>query len=156
MLKSYLIAFCTVLFSGISLHAQEVLSSQGESYASDNLIMDYTLGEVVIETASSENHTLTQGFHQTSWNFLGQVDHKEDYRATVFPNPSIDQLNIEAYDFQDVSYTLFDANGKLLRQGQLQSQLTELDVRSLTSGHYSLILSSDVERLKTFKLVKLH
>ena len=156
MLKSYLIAACVVLFSGISLHAQEVLSSQGELYTSDNLIMDYTLGEIFIETVSSESHTLTQGFHQTSWSFLGQVNHKEDYRATVFPNPSIDQLNIEAYDFQDVSYTLFDANGKLLRQGQLQSQLTELDVRSLAAGHYSLILSSDVERLKTFKLVKLH
>jgi hypothetical protein len=51
--------------------AQEVFSSQGEAYSNANGSIDFTIGEVVINTGTDGTNDLTQGFHQTNWNFLG-------------------------------------------------------------------------------------
>ena len=41
-----------------------VVSSSGDSYSNGNIIMDYTLGEIVVEAYGSPTTILTQGFHQ--------------------------------------------------------------------------------------------
>ena len=41
-----------------------VISSSGDSYSNGGVIMDYTLGEIVVETYANSTTILTQGFHQ--------------------------------------------------------------------------------------------
>ena len=41
-----------------------VVSSSGDSYNNGGVMMDYTLGEIVVETFSNSANILTQGFHQ--------------------------------------------------------------------------------------------
>ena len=50
---------------------QEVVSTQGDSYTNASGSIDFTIGEVVINTVTDGTNDLTQGFHQTNWNFLG-------------------------------------------------------------------------------------
>ena len=57
---------------------QEVISSQGDSYSNASGSVDFTIGEVVIATGTDGNNDLTQGFHQTNWNFVGLEDHNPD------------------------------------------------------------------------------
>ena len=59
------------LFTAFAASAQEVVSSQGETYSNANGSIDFTVGEVIINTGSSGTNDLTQGFHQTNWDFLG-------------------------------------------------------------------------------------
>ena len=137
-----------------SVHSQEVVSTQGETYSSPNAIIDFTVGEVVINTVSDGTNNITQGFHQTNWNFLGLENHTPSFEAIIYPNPTEDVLNIRTSTFENVRYTLYDAQGKLVMQNILSSEQTPIQVSQLAPGSYSLTLNNDTQNLKTFKLIK--
>ena len=137
-----------------SVHSQEVVSTQGETYSSPNAIIDFTVGEVVINTVSDGTNNITQGFHQTNWNFVGLESHTPSFEAIIFPNPTLEVLNIRASAFENVIYTLYDAQGKLVMQDILSAEQTLIPVSQLATGSYSITLNNPTQNLKTFKLIK--
>jgi hypothetical protein len=147
------------LFSAATVSAQEVVSTQGDSYSNSNAGIDFTIGEVIINTGTDGSHDLTQGFHQTNWNFLGVEDFAPDYEASIFPNPTSDVLNIKTSSFENVTYTLYDAQGKLVLQSILAAEVTPIQVSHLAPGAYSLQLTFEegkksTSKSKMFKLIK--
>ena len=144
------------LFATISVSAQEVVSTQGDSYSNAGGNIDFTIGEVIINTGTNGINDLTQGFHQTNWNFVGLEDHAPSYEATVFPNPTSEVLNIRTSTFENVTYTLYDAQGKLVLQDKLSAEQTAIQVSQFAPGAYTLLLNNETQNLKTFKLVKTH
>ena len=144
------------LSSALTTTAQEVVATQGDSYSNTSTQIDFTIGEIIINTESDGVNTLTQGFHQTNWNFIGLENHAPEYEASIFPNPTSEILNIRTSTFENVTYTLYDAQGKLILQGKLTQVQTPIRVGQLATGKYSLILDSQNQKLKTFKLVKTH
>ena len=153
-MKKQIFLFAT-FFAAFSASAQEVISSQGETYSNANGSIDFTVGEVIINTGSNGTNDLTQGFHQTNWNFLGVEDFAPDYQATIFPNPTQDVLNIKTSVYENVTYTLYDAQGKLVLQNILSAEQTPIQVSQLAPGSYTLTLNNQTQNLKTFKLVKI-
>jgi hypothetical protein len=154
MKKNTIVFF--LLFASISVSAQEVVSTQGDSYSNASANIDFTIGEVIIATETDGTNDITQGFHQTNWNFLGLEDHAPNYEAIIFPNPTEDVLNIRTSTFENVTYTLYDAQGKLVMQNILSAEQTPIQVSQLAPGNYSLTLTNQTQNLKTFKLVKTH
>ena len=150
------------LFVAISVSAQEVVATQGDSYSNASANIDFTIGEVIIDTGTDGTNDLTQGFHQTNWNFVGVEDFAPDYEASIFPNPTSDVLNIRTSSFENVTYTLYDAQGKLVMQNILSAEQTPIQVSELAPGAYSLELifeegskgSLSSPKRKTFKLIK--
>ena len=152
MMKNTIVLFS--LLTSVSISAQEVISSQGDSYSNSNGSIDFTIGEVIISTETDGTNVLTQGFHQTNWNFLGLEDHVPTYEATIFPNPTGSELNILTEACDNVIYTLYDAKGKLVLQNVLSSEQTAINVDRIASGNYSLTLSKKAQNLKSFILIK--
>ena len=142
------------LITTFSVSAQEVISTQGDSYSNAIGNIDFTIGEVIINTGTNGTIDITQGFHQTNWNFLGVEDFAPNYEAIIFPNPTEDVLNIKTSSFENVTYTLYDAQGKLVMQDKLSAEQTPIQVTQLAPGSYSLTLNNAIQNLKTFKLVK--
>ena len=150
-----------LILTAITSTAQEVVSTQGDSYSNTSGSIDFTIGEVVINTGTDGTNDVTQGFHQTNWNFLGVEDHAYNYEATIFPNPTEDLLNIRTSMFENVTYTLYDAQGKLMLQDKLSAEQTLIQVSQLAPGSYTLTLNKTMREhqdllLKTFKLIKQH
>mgnify|MGYP001388431852 CR=1 FL=1 len=133
---------------------QEVVSTRGGSYTNSNGSIDFTIGEVIINTGTDGTNDLTQGFHQTNWKFSGIENHTPSYEAVIFPNPTEESLNIKTSTYENVVYTLYDAQGKLVMQNELVEEQTSLQVSHLAPGKYSLVLNNKTEKLKTFKLIK--
>ena len=154
-MKRHTLVLFSLLASGI-VSAQEVVSTQGDSYSNASANIDFTLGEVIIDTGTDGTNDLTQGFHQTNWNFLGMEDFATNYEATIFPNPTSEVLNIRTSTFENVTYTLYDAQGKLVMQNILSAEQTPIQVSQLAPGSYLLTLNNETQNLKTFKLVKTH
>jgi len=162
MTKSTLVLFS--FFASLAVSAQEVVSTQGDSYSNASANIDFTIGEVIIDTGTDGTNDLTQGFHQTNWNFLGVEDFAPNYEAIIFPNPTEDVLNIRTSTFENVTYTLYDAQGKLVMQNILSAEQTPIQVSQLAPGAYSLELifeegnkgTQSLSKRKTFKLVKTH
>ena len=153
MKKNKLVLFS--LLTTLSVSAQEVVATQGDSYSNASGNIDFTIGEVIINTGTDGSNDLTQGFHQTNWNFVGLEDHAPSYEATIFPNPTEDVLNIRTSMYENVTYTLYDAKGKLVMQDILSAEQTPIQVSQLAPGSYSLTLNNQTQNLKTFKLIKL-
>jgi hypothetical protein len=151
-----------VMFSllyATTISAQEVVSTQGDSYSNANGSIDFTVGEAIINTGTDGTNDLTQGFHQTNWNFLGVEDNAPNYEASIFPNPTSDVLNIKTSSFENVTYTLYDAQGKLVLQSILAAEVTPIQVSHLAPGAYSLQLTFEegkksASKSKMFKLIK--
>ena len=152
MLKNTLLFFS--LLTSVCVSAQEVVATQGDSYTNSNGSIDFTIGEVVINTGTDGSNDLTQGFHQTNWNFVSIEDHVPSYEAIIFPNPTSEILTIRTSTFENVTYALYDAQGKLVIQDKLSSVQTPIQVSQLAPGAYSLILNNDAQNLKTFQLIK--
>lgn len=152
MKKHNIVLFSLLITTSIS--AQEVVSTQGDSYSNANGNIDFTIGEVIIDTGTDGTYDITQGFHQTNWNFVGVEEHIPDYEATIFPNPTEDVLNIRTSEFDNVTYSLFDGNGKLVMQDRLTAEQTPIEVSNLAPGYYTLTLINQNQKLKSFKLIK--
>ena len=152
MKKRTLILFS--LLSTIAVSAQEVVSTQGDSYSNTSANINFTIGEVVINTGTDGTVDFTQGVHQTNWNFVGMEDYSPGFEASVFPNPTSEVLNIRTSSFENVRYTLYNAQGKLLIQEILSAEQTPIQVGQLAPGSYSIILNNQTQNLKTFKLIK--
>ncbi|MEJ6776496.1 MAG: T9SS type A sorting domain-containing protein [Crocinitomicaceae bacterium] len=151
-----LLLFGALALSSISF-SQEVVSTQGDSYTNGSGSIDFTIGEVVINTGTDGTNDLTQGFHQTTWNFLGVDNHEQNFEATVYPNPLGSELFIQTENFEFVTYVLYDAAGRIVAENKLNALQTGIDVSILAPSTYSLVLRNEnQENIKTFKLVKTH
>jgi len=144
------------LFTTLGVLSQEVISTQGDSYSNASGSIDFTIGEVITATETNDVGVITQGFHQTNLNVLGVDDHFPSYEAIIFPNPTEDILNIRTSTFEDVTYTLYDTQGKLVMQNKLLAEQTPIQLVHLAAGGYSLVLNNSTQKLKTFRLIKTH
>lgn len=142
------------LILGVNAQGQEVIASQGDSYSNSSGSIDYTIGEVVTFTATDGSNDLTQGFHQTNWNFLGLDDYAPNFEVGVFPNPTENYLNIQTEAYENVRFILTDAQGKLIMTDVLSNSLTTLEVAHLATGSYNLSLELNGVIVKTFRLAK--
>ena len=53
----------------LSVSAQEVVSTQGDSYSNASGSIDFTIGEVIITTGTDGTNDLTQGFIKPTGTF---------------------------------------------------------------------------------------
>jgi hypothetical protein len=154
-MKKLLLFGALALCSSSISFAQEVVSSQGDSYNNSNGSVDFTIGEVVVNTGTDGTNNLTQGFHQTNWNFLGIDNHEQNFEAIVYPNPLGSELVIQTEFFENMTYILYDATGRIVAENKLSALETGIDVSTLAPSAYSLVLRNEnQENRKTFKLVK--
>jgi hypothetical protein len=138
-----------------SLSAQEVISTQGDSYNNGSNEIDFTIGETVIETVSDGTNTLTQGFHQTQLLITSLEDLDINMLVNIFPNPTSELLNLRVEEYEALSFQLFDVTGKLLSEALITAKETSVNVSEYPKGTYLLTLThQDTKKIKTYKVIK--
>jgi hypothetical protein len=153
--SAWFLTLCTLLLPSIFI-AQQVISSQGESYSNATTKIDFTIGETVVNTVSNGTNDLTQGFHQTNWIFVGVEDLHPETQVNIYPNPSVDELTIETLSFNGLSFEIVDAVGKLVEHDELNAEKTPVKIARLAPGNYTLNIRHGGQVWKTFKLIKSH
>ena len=79
---------------------------------------------------------------------------KEELKVSLYPNPTHDFINLEwnGNDSDKSVYTIYDVNGKRVKSAFIP-QNGKIDVRTLPSGNYVLVLKSDKDQ-KSVKWTK--
>ena len=74
----------------------------------------------------------------------------------VYPNPATDilKVHISKRDFNNVTYRMFDMNGKIFKEGKINSTETYVDMTSLPSSVYFIKIIENDKGIKTFKIIK--
>lgn len=138
-----------------SVSAQEVISSQGDSYSNGTNSIDYTIGEPVIETVSNGSNDLTQGFHQTNLVITKVEDLNVNFAVNIFPNPTSDLINLTLEKYEGLTLQLFDISGKLINQTLLTDVKTTISVTQYPKGSYLLALTNkENKNIKTYQIIK--
>jgi hypothetical protein len=138
MKKLLLLLLCLPFIGFGQVTSPSVVSISGDSYSNGSVIMDYTLGEIVIETHANSSTVLTQGFHQGDLNVnTGVVN--IDIKTKVYPNPTTNFLIVELEKNVNADILVYDINGKIVIKGRLNNeQQKQLDFGFLKQGNYLL------------------
>ena len=76
---------------------------------------------------------------------------------SAFPNPTTENLTIQISDYKNekLSYQLFDMQGKLLKNGQIAAQQTQINMSSLPSAFYFVhVVNQENKIVQSFKIIK--
>ena len=166
-MKKILLFLITTGTSSLISFAQSadpsVVASSGGNYEGTDMQVSWTLGETVIATISDGNTTLTQGFHQETYEIIGleETIKNEDYEVNLFPNPTDNLINCEIKNnenIQKIIFRIMDSKGntidlKEFKEVQSKEFETKFDLTSSAPGEYFIQIMND-EYNKSFKVIK--
>lgn len=134
----------------------QLVSSAGDSYQNENFLIDWSVGEIAIETFQSESLILTQGFHQGSLEISTLINHSDlNISMKVYPNPtsSYIYLTTEATN-EKLQVIITSLIGTTIFSGEINNSNWKFDFSNYASGTYILLISSNKQTLKSFKIIK--
>lgn len=115
-----------------------------------------SIGEPMNTEISGGDIMISQGFLQVSVAEPSSDVNLLDEEIRVYPNPSSASLVIEMPEMDgQYEYQLFDMLGKALRNDQLNTIRSTVDVSLLDAGTYLLKVNKGDQSSKTIKIVKL-
>ena len=136
------LSFLPFLISGQNL-MPELLSSSGGLHTGTNTSLSWTLGEININTITSNDFMLTQGFQQTRLYTTSVFEPESLIKAIVYPNPAKDFITIDI-DYPLSAYltlSLIDMNGNTYKHIYLPKD-KKTDISDLKSGYYFIAINS--------------
>jgi hypothetical protein len=102
--------------------------------------------------------TVTQGVQQTI-EFVVLSDPELTaltLKAVTYPNPTTDYIVLALTNatLTNLSYTMFDVQGRIVTKGKVQKEATQIPMKNLAAGVYILKVNQNNSELKTFKIIK--
>jgi hypothetical protein len=157
--KLYLAALILGCFGMTGLYAQDVIPAAGGNASGSGGTASYSIGQFIYTTYSGTNGSIAQGVQQPYEisNVIGIDDDKEiTLQCSVFPNPSNGflTLKVKLNDKKNMSYQVFDLNGKLLKKNKIDAEETSIVMSDLISSTYFIKVIDNNNVLKTFKIIK--
>jgi len=155
-MKKLTIATLILIFGQI--HAQQTLPSSGGNATGSNGSSSYTIGQIAYHSYSSTAASVNEGVQQPyEISSLATDDASMEIKEIrLYPNPVQDLLYV---DFGEKltgksTYQLFDVQGKLVKQGNLNLIKNELDMSSIPQSIYIMKIMENNKNVKTFKIIK--
>ncbi|MDA3890876.1 MAG: T9SS type A sorting domain-containing protein [Salinivirgaceae bacterium] len=138
-------------------------------HASYSMILENEATEILRITNTYNEHNLISTSRREFYNKLVNIweteEHKDYYYSShlvgvletkpqqlnIYPNPTIDHVNINNSDLNDQPYIVYNINGLIVSQGKLQNYT--IDVSQLKKGLY-FIKIADKQRQYNAKIIK--
>lgn len=147
-----------LLFATQLFYAQQTISATGGDATGSGGSSSYSVGQMVYTTHTGSNGSISQGVQQSYEIFTlsNTTLSTVNLTAITYPNPTSDYvvLAISDINLTDLSYALFDIQGKPIAQATISSKDTQIDMHSLSAGTYLLNVNQNNQKLKSFKIIK--
>ena len=139
-----------------TLHSS--INATGGDTSSEEGSISYSIGQVFYSTLNEEKNYVIEGVQQPLIIYIRPIDKKEEvsFKVAAYPNPVTNYFKIEASDYSNrsLSYHLMDLNGRFLKKSQIEKTGAIVDISSLSSAIYLLIISDHGKKIKTIKIIK--
>lgn len=152
----------TLLLLGLSLtglQAQEVIPATGGNASGSGGSVSYSVGQVSTQTQTGTNGSVAQGVQQPYEIFVVTAIEQAkgiNLSVTAYPNPVTDYLtlSIDKSDISNLSYQLYDMNGKLLQSEKITGNQTRIVMSKLVPASYFVKVNQRNKEVKMFKIIK--
>ncbi|GAB4291257.1 MAG: hypothetical protein Kow0068_16560 [Marinilabiliales bacterium] len=138
--------------------AQKTVPATGGEATGSGGTVSYTVGQVAYQTNSETSGTVSEGVQQPYEIFITSIEDVEEVTlsVTAFPNPTTDYLtlSIEEYDLSNLSYKMFDMNGRLIQSKEINSNQTKIEMNSLLPATYFIKVFDGNKEIVTYKIIK--
>ncbi|MDD2387329.1 MAG: T9SS type A sorting domain-containing protein [Bacteroidales bacterium] len=141
------------------LQAQESINATGRDASGSGGSASYSVGQVVYTTNTGTNGSVAQGVQQPFEIsvVIGLEEAKGiNLSVTAYPNPTTDYLTLSIGEFEisNLSYQLYDMNGKLLQSEKITGNQTSIVMSNLVPATYFIKVIQNNKEVKTFKIIK--
>ena len=145
-----------MLLVSFGLQAQVSVNAAAGNAMGDGGSVSYSLGQVAFSANVGTNGFVTQGVQQPyEISVLSVAEQAENINLSVYPNPSTDYLYLTTSDeISNLSYQLFDMNGRLLQSEKIVGNQTIIDMQDLVSATYFVKVNQGNKTVKSFKIIK--
>ena len=152
------IAFFLLGLSSFTMMGQESVNTSGQNATGTGGSASYSVGQIVYTTNSGTNGSVAQGVQQPyEISVVLGIEHPEiNLQMTVSPNPTTNSVTLKVanYEFETLSYQLYDITGKQFLIGQTSTNETQILLGDLPSSTYFLKITNQNTIIKTFKILK--
>ncbi|MEM7373115.1 MAG: T9SS type A sorting domain-containing protein [Bacteroidota bacterium] len=139
--------------------AQEIIGTAGRSDTVANVIVDFTIGEIMTQTFSNSTNILTQGIHQPVFQIVA-IDEELSIipSFTIYPNPTPDRLHFSFAEGESIEFRvlLLSLQGQLLASHSFQGK-GSLSLATWSEGVYLIQVDiPSLQHLLSYKIIKSH
>ncbi|MCF6364813.1 MAG: T9SS type A sorting domain-containing protein [Bacteroidales bacterium] len=151
------ITYIAFLLLGIGgLHAQESPVAAGGKATGAGGTVSYSVGQVVYTAHTGTTGSISQGVQQPYeiYTTVGINEISVNLELSVYPNPTDGYLTLKSEDSSNLSYQLFNIQGKIIEDKIISSTSTDISLESQASAAYFLNVLKNNQVIKTFKIIK--
>jgi hypothetical protein len=156
------IKLSAVLLLGLGLtglQAQTSVNATGSNASGGGGSVSYSVGQVFYTTNTGTNGSVAQGVQQAfEISVVTGIDEAKgiNLSVTAYPNPTTNylQLKVESEKLKDISFQLYDMNGKLLQTNKLTGIETQIDMSNYVPATYFVRVIAESKSIKEFKIIK--
>lgn len=158
--KKFKLSAVLLFFLGLTgLQAQESVNVTGGNATGEGGSVSYSIGQIVYTTNTGTSGSVAQGVQQPFEISVetGFVEYKGiNLSVSAYPNPTTNYLTLSIGEFgiSNLSYQLYDLNGKLLRNEKLSGIKTQINMSNYVPSTYLVKIISGIQSIKTFKIIK--
>jgi len=151
-----------VLLLGLGLtglQAQTSVNATGGDASGSGGSASYSVGQVVYNANTGTNGSVAEGVQQPyEISVVTGLEEAKGINLSVsaYPNPTTDylQLKVESEKLKDLSYQLYDMQGKLLQSEKMTGSQTSIVMSNLVPSTYFVRVISGNQSIKEFKIIK--
>ncbi len=154
-MKKLFIFFGLFISLNFAVAAQELISSSGDFFKNSEFSVSWSVGEPITETVSNTSNIFTQGFHQSLLNTSVIYELSDiEFQIKIAPNPVSDFLTLTINKSENLSYELYDFNGKLLEKKKIQAENTIITFNRYAFAAYFLKILKNNQNIKIYQVIK--
>lgn len=153
-MKNTLTFLFIILSTTVYSQQLEILSSSGSFLKGNRYQLEYTLGDVVINTVSNNQNILTQGFHQPTVDGMYKAASNIviDFFSEI--NSSFVYFEVEEGMPQDMKVYTYDYLGRLLIIQNFIGNRCVVDTSPYASSAYLFVVTYLGDKVESFKTIK--
>lgn len=155
MTKTIFVICCLLGWGTTGIFAQTGTVTAGGVATGAGGSVTYTIGETNFITATGGGGQVAQGL-QHPYIITSIESNNLNVNVSLFPNPTKEYvvLSVEGNSVENMSYQLYDIDGRLLAEKKLESNQTNISMRDLASATYFIKVINNNNESKIFKIIK--
>jgi hypothetical protein len=157
MIRLFALTITILFITGVN--AQETVTASGGDASGSGGTISYSIGQTLYTIHLGSEGSVAHGVQQPyEISIISGIDGTEGVLLTLiaYPNPTRDvlTLKVENYKSENLTYRVFDLNGKLLEISKLNDYETQIVMSKYPPALYILKVYDNQKEIKIFKIIK--